>query len=137
MTDEAFSARFRDGRGHPLFDPSGLWGVELRYVLCDLIAGAAGATCTVGELVEAVESNPLLDWTETAIATGDGAAAPSHDGNGAAEAPPEADWGPSDGEPWYERIGPSDHDDGTLAEITDEWRVSTARVFRLIHYNSN
>lgn len=51
MTDEAFSARFRDGRGHPLFDPSGLWGVELRYVLCDLIAGAAGATCTVGELV--------------------------------------------------------------------------------------
>ena len=42
------------------------------------------------ELVEAVESNPLLDWTETAIATGDGAAAPSHDGNGAAEAPPES-----------------------------------------------
>ena len=48
------------------------------------------------ELVEAVESNPLLDWTETAIATGD-APAPASDGNGAAEPPPEADWGPSDG----------------------------------------
>ncbi len=72
------------------------------------------------ELVEAVESNPLLDWTETAIATSD-APAPAADGNGAAEPPPEADWGPSDGEPWYERIGPSDHDDdGALADQVAE-----------------
>lgn len=80
MTDEAFSARFRDGRGHPLFDPSGLWGVELRYVLCDLIAGAAGATCTVGELVEAVErcgfrlagrpSKEISDALRTEVARG-------------------------------------------------------------------
>lgn len=53
--DEYRPPRFRDGRGQPLLDPRGLWGVELRYVLCDLIAGAGGATCTVSELVEAIE----------------------------------------------------------------------------------
>ena len=70
------------------------------------------------ELVEAVESNPLLDWNETAIATGDAPATASADGNGAAEPAQEAaDWGPGDGEPWYERNGPSDQDDeGALAE---------------------
>ena len=74
------------------------------------------------ELVEAVESNPLLDWTETVIATGDAPATAPADGNGAAEPAQEAaDWGPGDGEPWYERNGPSDQDDeGALAEQVAE-----------------
>ncbi|HEY1116429.1 MAG TPA: hypothetical protein VGE43_01905 [Acidimicrobiales bacterium] len=55
MTDDVPAARFRDGRGRLLSDPSELGDVELRYVLCDLIAGAAGATCTVGELVDTIE----------------------------------------------------------------------------------
>ncbi|MFP7722058.1 RNA polymerase factor sigma-54 [Lysobacter sp. A3-1-A15] len=71
------------------------------------------------ELVEAVESNPLLDWTETAIATGDDTAGPG-EGSGTVEAS-ERDWGPNDGEPWYERIGPSDRDDdGALADQVAE-----------------
>ncbi|MDR7097986.1 RNA polymerase sigma-54 factor [Lysobacter niabensis] len=71
------------------------------------------------EIAEAVETNPLLDWTETSIATIDGETAP----DGAAStksdegyetetlAPAEADWGPGDGETWYERTGPADADE--------------------------
>ena len=79
------------------------------------------------ELVNAVESNPLLDWTETAISSdrNDGAAP---DGNGQAAdssldtpAPPEADWGASDGETWYQRVGPGDPgDEGSAAEQVAE-----------------
>ncbi|KRD78113.1 RNA polymerase factor sigma-54 [Lysobacter sp. Root983] len=80
------------------------------------------------ELVTAVESNPLLDWTETAISVSNGAdggsvgdereSAPESSGEDHRDAlPPEADWGTSDGEPWYQRIGPSDQDDdGPVAE---------------------
>ncbi|MFC3551025.1 RNA polymerase factor sigma-54 [Lysobacter cavernae] len=74
------------------------------------------------ELATAVESNPLLDWTESTIEVGNGEAV-----NGQTTAvepehlPPEADWGSNDGEPWYERIGPSDHDDDTpIAEQVAE-----------------
>jgi RNA polymerase sigma-54 factor len=74
------------------------------------------------EIAEAVECNPLLDWTESSIATngGDGAQADGvHDG--AKEdgfetetlAPADVEWGPSDGEAWYERTGPADADDET------------------------
>lgn len=74
------------------------------------------------ELAAAVESNPLLDWTETAISvsngSGDGESAPI---NGEAEhLPPEAEWA-NDGEPWYERLGPADSDDDTpIAEQVAE-----------------
>ncbi|RDZ29388.1 RNA polymerase factor sigma-54 [Lysobacter silvisoli] len=70
------------------------------------------------ELVTAVESNPLLDWTETAISVGNGSgeehgSAPESSGEDREPLPPEAEWGANDGEPWYQRIGPSDHDDDT------------------------
>lgn len=74
------------------------------------------------ELAAAVESNPLLDWTETAISvsngSGDGESAPI---NGEVEhLPPEAEWA-NDGEPWYERLGPADNDDDTpIAEQVAE-----------------
>ena len=74
------------------------------------------------ELVTAVESNPLLDWTDTAeiappdnvpVAGGNELIAPTTD---------EHPWGSTDGEPWYERVGPSDHDDddGQAAEQVAE-----------------
>ena len=69
------------------------------------------------EIAAAVESNPLLDWTEpsrSASPTADGSAAehPTATATSANRAPPpEADWGSDDGEPWYERIGPADDDD--------------------------
>ncbi|WP_119718798.1 RNA polymerase factor sigma-54 [Cognatilysobacter tabacisoli] len=75
------------------------------------------------ELATAVESNPLLDWTETAISasvpTGDEPAAASNDakpesGNGD-DRDGREDWGPNDGEPWYERVGPGDPDDDSPA----------------------
>lgn len=65
------------------------------------------------ELAAAVESNPLLDWTEVAISVTNGNGAgdsPSHD-DSSEHLPPEAEWGSNDGEPWYERIGPADSDD--------------------------
>lgn len=46
---------YRDGRGRPLLDARSLWGLELRYVLCDLIAARGGAVCTVAELVRELE----------------------------------------------------------------------------------
>ncbi|QOY63449.1 RNA polymerase factor sigma-54 [Lysobacter sp. H21R4] len=69
------------------------------------------------ELAAAVESNPLLDWTdqpsEPAMAEAGGAidgsgGALAHEGD--TPAPPEADWGPDDGEVWYQRVGPLDPD---------------------------
>ena len=79
------------------------------------------------ELATAVESNPLLDWTESAISAGDTAASA---GDGAADAndtsldtpaPPEADWTGSDGDTWYQRTGPADpDDDGLQAEQVAE-----------------
>lgn len=77
------------------------------------------------ELVAAVESNPLLDWTENATAdpaepAASGGDEPPHD-NLDTSAPAEADWGPSDGEAWYQRAGPGDpDDDGQLAEQVAE-----------------
>ena len=68
------------------------------------------------ELAAAVESNPLLDWTETAISVSNGESGGEHPGNGnGAEPehlPPEAEW-TTDGEPWYERLGPADNEDDT------------------------
>lgn len=79
------------------------------------------------ELVTAVETNPLLDWTETvqdiAVGGSDVAPAPESGGNGDGieSLPPEADWGLSDGETWYERAGPSDSDDdGSAADQVAE-----------------
>lgn len=73
------------------------------------------------ELVTAVESNPLLDWTETVeiathdetpVAGSDDLIAPTSD---------EEPWGNTDGEPWYQRLGPTDNDDdGTAAEQVAE-----------------
>src|SRR5262245_61137346 len=69
------------------------------------------------EIAQAVESNPLLDWTETggtiSVDGGDGEA-PATGGKDEEAfetqtlAPAEADWGPGDGEAWYERTGPAD-----------------------------
>ena len=73
------------------------------------------------ELVTAVENNPLLDWTdtvettvpdETPVAGSDDLIAPTSD---------EEPWGSNDGEPWYERVGPSDRDgDDQAAEQVAE-----------------
>ena len=79
------------------------------------------------ELVNAVESNPLLDWTETAISS-DRTDGTRLDGDGHASdssldtpAPPEADWGANDGETWYQRVGPGDPgDEGSAAEQVAE-----------------
>jgi RNA polymerase sigma-54 factor len=72
------------------------------------------------EIAEAVETNPLLDWTESSIAvdgdamhaSGSGEAAQPGNGHDTETlAPAEIDWGPGDGEAWYERTGPADADD--------------------------
>ncbi|HEY0662417.1 MAG TPA: RNA polymerase factor sigma-54 [Lysobacter sp.] len=69
------------------------------------------------ELAEAVESNPLLDWTETAISVdggGDGVedATRTNPADEVETLPPaDADWDPGDGETWYERTGSGDADD--------------------------
>ena len=77
------------------------------------------------EIAQAVESNPLLDWTESSLSVdssaphADGASetATKNDDGYETEtlAPGEADWGPSDGETWYERTGPADADDDAPA----------------------
>ena len=75
------------------------------------------------ELATAVESNPLLDWSEPSqvTATGGEVGLAGVDGDDRSAAAAEADWGGSDGEPWYERVGPSDRDDeGPLAEQVAE-----------------
>lgn len=70
------------------------------------------------ELVGAVESNPLLDWTET---TGETVTTEGVDGAPPEEtiiAPVPADeaWSHGgEGEPWYERVGPSDRDEDSPA----------------------
>ncbi len=70
------------------------------------------------ELAAAVESNPLLDWTEneefdqtteTASAEPISKDAAAHEGD--TPAPPEADWGPDDGEVGYQRVGTAHADD--------------------------
>lgn len=74
------------------------------------------------ELAAAVESNPLLDWTETAISVSsdDTGVASQTNGSEPEHLPPEADWS-TDGEPWYERLGPADNDDDTpIAEQVAE-----------------
>lgn len=86
------------------------------------------------ELVNAVESNPLLDWTETATTTSlddrdasrdaDGREGPDREVRESAldtAIPPEADWNGHDGETWYQRVGPGDPgDDGSAAEQVAE-----------------
>lgn len=75
------------------------------------------------ELVSAVESNPLLDWSEPSqiTATGGEVGQPQVNGEDHEPVSAEADWGGSDGEPWYERVGPSDRDeDGPIAEQVAE-----------------
>lgn len=80
------------------------------------------------ELASAVESNPLLDWTEPAApepgepvhaATALSPAAEDGAGHGAdgagADSAPEPEWTMDDGETWYERVGPSDHDEDSPA----------------------
>lgn len=73
------------------------------------------------ELVTAVESNPLLDWTESAeITTPDESPVAGSD-DLIAPTPDDEPWGNTDGEVWYERAGPSDRDDdGTVAEQVAE-----------------
>ena len=69
------------------------------------------------ELAAAVESNPLLDWTEDApLAAGAGEDSPPSEALTPASpaAREDDDWGMPDGDTWYERIGPSDRDDDTL-----------------------
>lgn len=70
------------------------------------------------ELVTAVESNPLLDWTDTAeITTPDETPLAGSD-DLIAPTTAEEPWGSTDGEPWYERIGPGspgDRDDDSAA----------------------
>ncbi|ROU04952.1 RNA polymerase factor sigma-54 [Lysobacter enzymogenes] len=79
------------------------------------------------ELASAVESNPLLDWTEPAApepgepvhastVTSSSSAEESAGGEGPGpESAPEPEWTMDDGETWYERVGPSDHDDDSPA----------------------
>lgn len=71
---------YSDGRGRSLLDPCGLWGLELRYVLCDIIASQGGGTCTVAELVTALDrwgfelggrpSKEISDALRTEVARG-------------------------------------------------------------------
>lgn len=76
------------------------------------------------ELADAVESNPLLDWTEhasdeqaTATTPGPSTSDDTNAHAGDTPAPPEADWGPDDGEVWYQRVGPANTDsDRELSE---------------------
>lgn len=70
------------------------------------------------ELAAAVESNPLLDWTEEHAPAPDAGEGPSPTEAGPAEQAPvreDDDWGIPEGETWYERVGPSDLDDDTPA----------------------
>src|SRR5690606_37397211 len=78
------------------------------------------------ELATAVESNPLLDWTEHAADEMAVSATPgtstdpaAHEGD--TPAPAEAEWGPDDGEVWYQRVGPAAPDsDRELSEQVAE-----------------
>ncbi|MEG3191781.1 RNA polymerase factor sigma-54 [Lysobacter sp. D1-1-M9] len=74
------------------------------------------------ELATAVESNPLLDWTETSASASTADDAPPAPASEEREAQlPDSEWGPNDGETWYERIGPVDHgDDNPVAEQVAE-----------------
>ena len=80
------------------------------------------------ELATAVESNPLLDWTEAVASTAPDAATTSEGPDEPAASPldtpvpAEAEWsGSSDGDTWYQRTGPADpDDDGLQAEQVAE-----------------
>ncbi|KAB8188708.1 RNA polymerase factor sigma-54 [Lysobacter maris] len=79
------------------------------------------------ELADAIETNPLLDWTESSTeagADGDPATeAGTHETRGE-DVQVEAvdEWTPGDGEPWYERVGPSDggHDDHAAEQVASD-----------------
>jgi RNA polymerase sigma-54 factor len=95
------------------------------------------------EIAQAVESNPLLDWTETggtiAVDGGDGEAPTSGGKDGESYetqtlAPAEADWGPGDGEAWYERTGPADpEDDAPAAEQVPEGETLQDHLLWQLH----
>ena len=78
------------------------------------------------ELAAAVESNPLLDWTDHASDDLAASATPgtstdpaAHEGD--TPAPAEAAWGPDDGEVWCQRVGPAAPDsDRELSEQVAE-----------------
>jgi RNA polymerase sigma-54 factor len=75
------------------------------------------------ELATAVESNPLLDWTEPSAAEDEprvvvpsGEEGAGSEAGSSTEAPvAEPEWTMDDGETWYERVGPSDHDEDSPA----------------------
>lgn len=72
------------------------------------------------ELTHAVETNPLLDWSESSISATPEGEPPAEGANGADRHDVQVEvvdeWGPGDGEPWYERIGPADRDTDDHAE---------------------
>jgi len=74
------------------------------------------------ELATAVENNPLLDWTESAELPAPAETPVAGQGDELIAATPDDDpWGSTDGEPWYERVGPNDQDeDGPAAEQVAE-----------------
>lgn len=78
------------------------------------------------ELAAAVESNPLLDWTEhaadeLAVSATPGTSTDPAAHEGDTPAPAEAEWGPDDGEVWYQRVGPAAPDsDRELSEQVAE-----------------
>lgn len=63
------------------------------------------------ELATAIESNPLLDWTDPSAVNEDEPRAPPSAEEGADAPTVEPEWTMDDGETWYERVGPSDHGD--------------------------
>ena len=94
------------------------------------------------EIAQAVESNPLLDWTESSISVDGGAAdgaAPATGADGESYeteklAPAEADWGPGDGEAWYERTGPADpEEDSPAAEQVPEGETLQDHLLWQLH----
>ena len=77
------------------------------------------------ELANAIETNPLLDWSESSLdAEGDAPADASAQDAPVEDIQAEAvdDWGPGDGEPWYERTGPSDagHDEHAAEQVAGD-----------------
>jgi len=63
------------------------------------------------ELATAIESNPLLDWTDPSAVNEDEPRSPPSTEEGAEAPTAEPEWTMDDGETWYERVGPSDHGD--------------------------
>ncbi|GAB3747791.1 RNA polymerase factor sigma-54 [Lysobacter olei] len=68
------------------------------------------------ELAAAVESNPLLEWTEDLPPPALGVSLPAEQApSEVTTRPEEDDWGLPEGDTWYQRIGPSDIDEETPA----------------------